>query len=376
MPPPSRAVAERNHKSLRLDVAQRLRRQLLDGAQPGERLPSERKLAARFGVSVITLREALSALAEEGWLDRRHGSGTYVSLHPPRQSVGVLIELDISHPRTSYFYLRVLQQTCRFVRDHGYRARLYTGHVAPGQEPGAELTAVEFLEDVEAGRLDAVAVVATVCRPTWARRVRDCGVPIVGFGKQYDYRLEFDHAGMVRAGLERLISRGRRRIACLSWGGPAEDLIREILGARGLEVQPAWLRHDLHPSWPDAGAEEFISIWNSRTDKPDGLLVTDDLLFADIVPVIERLGIRVPEQLAIAAEVNRGNEPSLPFPATLIEIDPDEVAIGMGQMLVSLLEHKPIARPEVGVTYRLREAGPAGPDRARSPAEARQGNPR
>lgn len=45
----------------------------------GERLPSERDLAEEFGVSRMTLRQAVSLLVEEGVLERRVGSGTYVA---------------------------------------------------------------------------------------------------------------------------------------------------------------------------------------------------------------------------------------------------------------------------------------------------------
>jgi len=46
--------------------------------RPGDRLPSERELAARYGVAPGTARQAIRQLAEEGLLDRRHGSGTFV----------------------------------------------------------------------------------------------------------------------------------------------------------------------------------------------------------------------------------------------------------------------------------------------------------
>ena len=45
----------------------------------GERLPSERDLAEQFEVSRMTLRQAVSLLVEEGVLERRVGSGTFVS---------------------------------------------------------------------------------------------------------------------------------------------------------------------------------------------------------------------------------------------------------------------------------------------------------
>jgi DNA-binding FadR family transcriptional regulator len=53
---------------------------------PGERLPAERDLAARFNVSRVTLREAIRALQQAGYVESRRGryGGTFVSLQPPR----------------------------------------------------------------------------------------------------------------------------------------------------------------------------------------------------------------------------------------------------------------------------------------------------
>jgi len=53
---------------------------------PGERLPPERELAVRLGISRVTLREAIRALQDAGYLDVRRGryGGAFVIYVPPR----------------------------------------------------------------------------------------------------------------------------------------------------------------------------------------------------------------------------------------------------------------------------------------------------
>jgi GntR family hexuronate regulon transcriptional repressor len=53
--------------------------------KPGARLPSERDLAASFKVSRPTIREAMIALEIRGLVEARHGSGIYITEHPPAQ---------------------------------------------------------------------------------------------------------------------------------------------------------------------------------------------------------------------------------------------------------------------------------------------------
>jgi DNA-binding FadR family transcriptional regulator len=57
----------------------------------GERLPAERELAARLGVARVTLREAIHALADAGYVASRRGryGGTFVTEPRPRRAVGL-----------------------------------------------------------------------------------------------------------------------------------------------------------------------------------------------------------------------------------------------------------------------------------------------
>jgi GntR family transcriptional regulator len=45
---------------------------------PGDALPTEQSLCDQFGVSRITVRRALADLAEQGYIDRRQGVGSFV----------------------------------------------------------------------------------------------------------------------------------------------------------------------------------------------------------------------------------------------------------------------------------------------------------
>lgn len=60
-------------------VADGLRSELAEGGwKIGDKLPVEAALAARFGVSKGTVRQAVASLAAAGLLDVRQGAGTYV----------------------------------------------------------------------------------------------------------------------------------------------------------------------------------------------------------------------------------------------------------------------------------------------------------
>lgn len=63
--------------------------------RPRERLPSEPELASAMGVSRATLREALRSLAEDGFVTRVQGSGTFVT-HRPRLKNNLDVNFGVS----------------------------------------------------------------------------------------------------------------------------------------------------------------------------------------------------------------------------------------------------------------------------------------
>ncbi|MFF8882705.1 FadR/GntR family transcriptional regulator [Streptomyces flaveolus] len=68
---------------------ERIKAMIAEGLlEPGQRLPTERELAAQSGISRSSMREAIRALTALGVLEARHGSGIYVT----RLEAGDLLE--------------------------------------------------------------------------------------------------------------------------------------------------------------------------------------------------------------------------------------------------------------------------------------------
>jgi GntR family transcriptional regulator len=73
-----------------LEIERHLR-ELIASASPGDPLPSDAELCARFGVSRMTARHAVQTLAAEGLLYRRRGHGTFVAVKPFHRRMGTLL---------------------------------------------------------------------------------------------------------------------------------------------------------------------------------------------------------------------------------------------------------------------------------------------
>lgn len=98
--PPGRA----SHSAAFSPLYQQIQALILQGLdrgewKPGESIPSELELAARFQVSQGTVRKAIDELAADNLLIRRQGKGTYVATH--------------NEPRVRYRFLRLSPDDAR-----------------------------------------------------------------------------------------------------------------------------------------------------------------------------------------------------------------------------------------------------------------------
>ena len=103
------------------DIAAMMRREIIKGnLQLHDRLPAERQLADDYGVARNTVREALTRLERENYVETRPGSGTYIT-HQPEEMSGKAIEqanpLELIDAR---FALE--PHICRLCVLHGRRA--------------------------------------------------------------------------------------------------------------------------------------------------------------------------------------------------------------------------------------------------------------
>ena len=96
--------------------------------RPGEMIPSETELAARYKVSQGTVRKAIDALADENLVMRRQGKGTFVATHTEQKIQFRFLRLMADDGDTGNVTRRVID--CRRLRapaDVGRALELKTG---------------------------------------------------------------------------------------------------------------------------------------------------------------------------------------------------------------------------------------------------------
>ncbi|HEY6673848.1 MAG TPA: FadR/GntR family transcriptional regulator [Rubrobacteraceae bacterium] len=101
-------VEQTRRTKLRDRAADQLLEMVISGGlEPGERLPPERELCSRLGVSRTVVREALNLLEARGLISIEHGRGAVVSDGSPRavrDTLGLLLRVQ---PKTLWELLEI-----------------------------------------------------------------------------------------------------------------------------------------------------------------------------------------------------------------------------------------------------------------------------
>lgn len=108
-------------------VAARLEERITKRMKPGDRLEASSELADRYGVSVLTVNEALKILTARGFISRKQGVGTYV-LKPiqtagDKLDVALVLVVAAHRPRLSEELLKTVSQLSEMLEKDSVRYR-------------------------------------------------------------------------------------------------------------------------------------------------------------------------------------------------------------------------------------------------------------
>lgn len=341
---------------------------------PDAKLPKVSELRQRLGVSVVTLNEALQEAESRQLIYRRHGVGIYVS-----RSIHKGVALACA-PR---FFRRAA---------HSPFWDLLIAH----SERRAAQKREEFSFHFEAGAAGGSGAPSTceessLRRAVAARRVQGVisvgldektvgwlegeGVPVVAYAGHARCTVSFN--GGIAMGTRALVEAGCRNIEL--WLPPGDEdspphLPENDLGAAlrragvsGGIVREARLESGDTPQEQGfALAQEVFGPQSSSSSepRPDGLVLSNDLLAHGVLTALRKLGVRPGRDVQIATHANAGSPILLGHDdILLIENDPAELAAAMFNLLEGLMSGDLSRGQSVAISLapRLRPVGEHAP---------------
>lgn len=332
--------------TLRKQVQNALKEDLRTLYKPGDHLPGERVLAKRFDVSILTIREAVQGLVDLNLVERRQGLGTIVL--SPREAladlpIGILVEIDVTHPNVSPHYLTLGMRLKAELEEKGHRVRLFLGNLTPG-ETSPEPDCAEFIQALEENSLKAVVALSATSED-WRIRLEARGIPVVCLGGNGEWAVQIDKGYFIKAAIEELTEQGCSRLALITWDGrraknapDRSEVFRKELQQAGLPANGRWIYAGVEPSLNGAGWEAMREVWSAEDERPDGLIITDDMLLQGALLAIHELRIRVPEQLSIVTLATRGQPNLGRIPTISYEMPIDEMVTNLVQLTAERLQ--------------------------------------
>lgn len=196
----------------------------------------------------------------------------------------------------------------------------------------------------------------------WQRIYQQHNIPMTFINRLYDHGnlvgVRADFEGGACQAVEHLLSRGRKKIGLISGiPGLEESQIKERGYFRGLEKHGICADRALivsgfyHYDEGKYAAERLF-----KEQKPDAILAMNDLSAIGALSCAHKMGLRVPEDVAI---IGYGNSEASAFTTpALTTIDQEKILSGQSgaRMLLQMIEGKPVASETIATKLILRDS--------------------
>ncbi len=317
--PMSRTVppdSSKPSKPLHLQIADELKRDIWCDRSPlGSHLPSEREIAARFGVAQMTVRQALSLLEGRGMIRRRHGKKTEVVSAQEKVTVGVLFGPSLTD-ETAYYYRALLSGMREMAPARGWELKVFDALQIRSAELHPQREAmVKMLEtEVRVHGLDAVIKVAM--REEDVADITPFSLPGVEVASSKESDLVQDVWLFGYEAVKRHVAHGRKKICYIRTrfanerSGPRGDVdidgMREAAEALGIEA-PTVIHLTVEVTMGASSGRlhratvRLFEEWKKlpASERPDALIVGDDIMMRTVSMALTEAGIRTPDDVRV-----------------------------------------------------------------------------
>lgn len=296
---------------------------------------------AAYGVSRATVRQAIGDLVAEGWLERRHGSGTYVRSGGGRRPalVGVVTTYV-----SEYIFPSIIRGIESYLASRGYGVLLASTDNQREREPAA----LEQMLSHNVRGLIIEPAQSALPNPN-LQPYRDLiarGIPFVFINGYYEGlfapSVTTDDFGGAYRMTEHLISLGHRDIAGIFKGDDVQGVQRErgmraALLAHGIEPRPQWICRYSTPERETLPAL-FVQRLLAGPERPTALFCYNDQIALQVLPVIERAGLRVPQDISVAGFDDSKLLASANVPLTTMAHPQEELGRQAAELLCELMD--------------------------------------
>lgn len=317
-----------------------------------------------FRASRVSLYEALDELEAHNILYREQSKGIFVSPKIHRKSICILLDVSLllSTGASPFWgalwghFAAFSEQRAQIKNEH------YSLHLVSRVKNHEPKLPEEVETLIQTGRIHGV--LAAGFPAAFNECIIDQHIPCVTFAEGGYWMVGLNTIEMLRLGVKSLLEQGCQAIGLWSpifrsdgqrVDTPVyDDLFASLLTAYGGTFRPEFVKNTGHisscePSSPltfqEQGYQLALQVFaDPALPRPDGLVVTDDMMTDGLVAAFQTLGIRVGEDIKIATHANKGSMKIFRHMKgmTVIEFDPEDIVQAMFSMLDQLLNgHNP-----------------------------------